>query len=408
MTKHNDILSSGFPKEDSHHAIGMPVYNNAAFEFASAEETAAAFKGHLNAHTYSRISNPTIEFFEQRVKTLSGAQFVTALASGMAAITNTFFCIARQGMNIVSSPKLFGNTYGFFMHTMQEFGVEIRFCDMLNVQEVEKNIDGNTCAVFTELMSNPTLEVVDLKALSELTKAKKVPFIVDTTLIPWTACKARDWGVDLEVVSSTKYISGGATSIGGLLIDHGTYDWAHSPKLKEMAKKFGPAAFNVKLRSDVFRNIGACMAPQTAFMQNVGLETLDLRYSRMSASCNELAHYLESLSGIESVIYPGLKSSRFHEISRTQFGECPGALVSFTMKDQETCYRFIDKLQVIRRATNLFDHKSLVIHPASTIYHSFTEEEKAVVGVGNNLIRLSVGLEDVDLLKEDILQASKL
>ena len=400
-----DILSSKFPKDDVHHAISMPVYNSAAFEFATAEETEAAFKGQISAHTYSRIANPTIEFYEKRVKELSGASYVTALASGMAAISNTFFCIAQQGMNIVTSSKLFGNTYGFFLHTMQEFGVEIRFCNMLDLQEVESCIDHNTCALFSEVMSNPSLEVIDMKALSTITKAKKVPFIVDTTLISWTSCNAREFGVDIEVVSSTKYISGGATSIGGLIVDHATYDWADSPKLNTLSQKFGKAAFNVKLRSDVFRNIGSCMSPQTAFMQNSGLETLELRYNKMSESCNALAHFLQTCPEIESVIYSGLEDSRFHALSLKQFGLHSGALLSFLLKDRETCFRFINNLKVIRRATNLFDNKSLIIHPASTIYHSFSEEEKAKVGIPENLIRLSVGLEDVDLLKEDILQA---
>ena len=400
-----DILSTPFPKEDSYHALNMPVYNNAAFEFSSAEETEAAFKGLLNAHTYSRISNPTIEFFEKRVKVLSGAQHVTALSSGMAAISNTFFCIAQQGMNIVTSSKLFGNTYGFFTHTMQEFGVEIRFCNMLNLQEVEQLVDENTCAIFTEVMSNPGLEVIDMKALSAIARSKRVPFIVDTTLIAWTACQARNWGVDIEVVSSTKYISGGATSIGGLIVDHGTYDWADSPKLKELAKKLGKAAFFSKLRSDVFRNIGACMSPQTAFMQNIGLETIQLRYDKVSESCCRLAHFLQTCPRIVSVIYPGLESNPFHEISKQQFGANPGALLSFLMKDKEACFQFINRLQVIRRSTNLFDNKSLIIHPASTIYHSFTPEEKEQVGVPDNMIRLSVGLEDIELLKEDILSA---
>lgn len=405
MKKENDFFSQGFPKEDAHHAIGMPVYNNAAFEFASAGDTAAAFRGELKAHTYSRISNPTIEYFEQRARLLSGARHVTALASGMAAITNVFFCIARQGMNIVSSPRLFGNTYGFFMHTMREFGVEIRFCNMLDPEEVERNVDENTCALFTELISNPSLEVPDVERLAALATSKKVPLIVDTTLIPWTVARVRDWGVDIEVLSSTKYISGGATSIGGLIADHGTYDWRNSPKLKEMGEKFGADAFHVKLYKDVFRNLGACMSPQTAFMQNVGLETLDVRYDKMARSCKELACFLESLPEVETVLYPGLESSPFYEVSRKQFGDYPGALLSFTLKDQEACFRFIDRLRVIRRATNLFDNRSLIIHPASTIYHSFSAEEKALVDAQDNLIRLSVGLEDVELLKEDIRQA---
>lgn len=400
-----DILNTQFPKEDVFHSLSMPVYNSAAFEFSSAEEMEAAFLGKIPFHTYTRISNPTIEYFESRVKTASGAMAVTALSSGMAAISNTFINIAFAGANIVTTTHLFGNTFSLLQFTLAAFGVEVRFCNILDPEELEKNIDENTCAVFAELITNPHLEVIDLNKTSAITKAKKIPLIIDTTLVPWCAFKAKDFGVDIEVVSSTKYISGGATSIGGLIIDHGIYNWIYSKKLKESAQKFGEKAFHAKLRSEIFRNLGSCMSPQVASLQTLGLETLEVRYQRMVSSCLKLARFLQNLPEIKQVNYPGLENSPFYTISKKQFGDAPGAMLTFSLTDRKACYAFMNQLKVIRRATNLFDNKSLIIHPLSTIYGTLSPEMQQKVEVPDDMMRLSVGLEDVEDLQNDILQA---
>ncbi|MDR1681953.1 MAG: aminotransferase class V-fold PLP-dependent enzyme, partial [Candidatus Symbiothrix sp.] len=265
------ILNQRFQRNDSHGSISMPIYSGAAFEFDSAEEMEDAFLGKSGKHTYSRISNPTVEAFEDRIRQISGAKHALAVSSGMAAIHNVFMTIAWAGSNIVTTSHLFGNTFSLFLFTLKAFGVEVRFCNLLDINEVEKNIDENTCAVFTEIVTNPHMEIADLKALSALAHTKNVPLIADSTVIAWNSFDAQKLGVDLEVVSSTKYISGGATSIGGLIMDHQTFDWSRSPRLGDLAKQVGKRAFTIKLRAEISRNLGAYMSPHTAYLQNLGL-----------------------------------------------------------------------------------------------------------------------------------------
>ncbi|MDR2691634.1 MAG: aminotransferase class I/II-fold pyridoxal phosphate-dependent enzyme [Dysgonamonadaceae bacterium] len=399
------ILAKSFPQKDIHGAISMPVYITAAFEFETAEEMEDAFLGKNGKHTYTRISNPTVEAFEARVQTASGAKHVMAVASGMAAISGVFMTVASAGSNIVTSPHLFGNTFSLFLFTLKEFGVEVRLCNLLDVREVEKQIDENTCAVFTEIITNPHMEIADLAALAEVSHKKGVPLIVDSTIVPWTSFKAPDFGVNLEVISSTKYISGGATSIGGLILDYQTFDWRQSKRLKSLAEKVGKRAFQVKFRAETGRNMGAVMAPQTAFLQNLGLETMELRFRQAAKTCLELALFLKKIPEIKQVNYNGLSSDPFHETSKKQFGDYPGAMLTFRLENRAACFAFINRLKIIRRATNLFDNKSLIIHPESTIYGTLSPEYKKIVEVPDNMLRLSVGLEDIEDLKADILQA---
>jgi len=399
------ILNTPYGKKDAYGALNMPVYQNAAFEFETAEEMEAAFMGFSANHTYSRITNPTVQYFEDRIKNITGALSVTALNSGMAAITNTIITLAQSGSNIVTSRHLFGNTYSFFTSTLAFFGVETRFCDLTNPEEVEKSIDENTCCVFLEIITNPQMEVADLKAISIITSQKAVPLVADTTIVPFCAFKAKDFGVNIEIVSSTKYISGGATGLGGLIIDYGNSDWKTSKKLAETAKSFGAAAFTVKLRKEIHRNMGAYMTPQVAYMQTIGLETLTLRYEKSSTTCLSLVQKIESLQEIKSVNYNGLKSNRFYQISNEQFGQHPGSMFTFDLESREACFRFLNKLKLIRRATNLFDNKTLAIHPASTIFGTFTSEIRNEMNVSDNTIRISVGLEKMEDLYADFVQA---
>jgi O-acetylhomoserine (thiol)-lyase len=402
-----ELIRKAFPKKDAHGAITMPVYSTAAFEFDTAEAMEDAFLGKNGEHTYSRISNPTVEAFESRVQTISGARHVMAVASGMAAISNVFMTLAYSGSNIVTSAHLFGNTFSLFLFTLKEFGVEARFCNLLNPEEVDKRIDENTCAVFTEIITNPHIEVADLAALSAVVHKKAVPLIADSTIVPWCSFKALDFGIDIEVVSSTKYISGGATGIGGLILDYQTFDWTQSKKLYRLARGMREKAFQVKLRGEISRNMGAAMSPQTAYLQNLGLETLELRFRHASGNCLELAHFLKTLPEVKQVNYNALPENPFYGISKKQFGDYPGAMLTFSLKDKAACFAFINRLKIIRRATNLFDNKSLIIHPESTIYGTLSPEYKKIVEVPDDMVRLSVGLENTDDLKFDILQALK-
>lgn len=399
------LLHTPFQKQDAYGSLSMPVYNTAAYEFKTAEEMEKAFCGITDEPVYSRITNPTVQYFEDRVQAITGALSVTALNSGMAAICNALMTVAHSGGNIVTSSHLFGNTYSLINSTLKGFGVEPRFCDLTNLEEVRRTVDANTCAVFLEVITNPQLEIADLKGLSEICNEQGIPLIADTTIVPFSSFKATDFGVHIEIVSSTKYISGGATSVGGLIVDYGTCDWSRSKALAFWHGQFGKKAFTLRLRKEIHRNLGAYMTPQVAYMQTLGLETMQLRFDRQAKTCLELAERLKSLPGIVSVNYTGLKGNPYYALSRTQFGEYPGAMMTFDLPSREACFSFINHLKLIRRATNLFDNKTLAIHPASTIFGGFTEKQRKSMDVSQLCIRLSIGLETTDDLYKDIKQA---
>ena len=388
MKKQTLAIHQAYKRRDAYDALSMPVYNAVAFEFDNAEVMADAFCGRIDAPDYSRVENPTVTNLEQRVKALTGAENVIALNSGMAAISNTLFSVVEQGKNVITSRHLFGNTYSLLTSTLSRLGVEARLCDLTDVEAVERLIDDNTCCLFLEVMTNPQLEVVDVRALTALAHQHGIPVIADTTLIPFTQFSAKDLGIDVEVVSSTKYISGGATSLGGLVIDYGTFP-----------------SIGKRLLNEMLFNLGAYMTPQVAYMQTLGLETLDVRYRAQAGNALELAQRLRTLKPIHRVNYVGLEDNPYHQLAVSQYGETAGAMVTIDLESQEACFRMLDKLKLIHRATNLFDNRTLAIHPASTIFGLFTAEERAAMDVQDTTIRLSIGLESVDDLFDDIKQA---
>lgn len=403
------VLSTDKSIKDVHGAMNTPVYRTAAYEFPTSQAIADAFqnKEKVPSHMYSRVSNPTVESLEKKIKAISKSENVMMFSSGMAAISSTFMTLAYSGCNIVTSPYLFGNTFSFFQFTLAEFGVEIRFVDTNDLNAIESAIDENTCAFFCELITNPHLEIADLANISPILKKHHIPMVIDTTLIPWCGFNAKAFGVDIEVVSTTKYISGGATSLGGAIVDYGTFDWSKHPRLKKVTPQTPLSAFMFKIKREIARNLGASMDSDTAYLQSLGLETLTLRYEKMCNTTYQLAQFLETLSTVDKVSYTKLDSSPFKKLSDAMFTGNPGAMLTFNLKDQAACFAFMDKLQLIKRATNLFDNRSLIIHPASTIYGAFTQEMRDVMGIEDTLIRFSVGLEDLADLQADIMQALK-
>jgi len=399
------ILHTKFSKEDPHGSMHMPVYDNVAFEFKTAEELELAFAGRKPAHMYSRISNPTVEHFEQRIKAITDAVGVIALSSGMAAISNTILTIARAKDNIVTSKHLFGNTYSLFENTLGDWGLETRYADLTKPEKVSQLIDEKTKAIFFETITNPQLEVVDIKALSEIARRKNIPLIADTTMTPPYIFNAKKFGVDIEVISSTKWISGGATSVGGIIIDHGLYDWKKNEKLHNDAIKFGPFAFVSRLRREVYRNIGACMSAHNAYLQALGLETLPFRLDISCANTLKIAEFLKKAARVKSVNYPGLKGSSYYKTAFKQFNGKPGAVLTFDLASKKECFHFLNNLKLIRRATNLHDNRSLILHPGSTIFCEYDDALKDEMGVRDTLIRLAVGIEDYRDLIADIKQA---
>ena len=388
MKKQTQAIHLPYKRRDAYDALSMPVYNAVAYEFDNAQLMADAFCGRIDAPDYSRVENPTVTNLELRIKALTGAERVIAFNSGMAAISNTMFAIVEQGKNVITSRHLFGNSYSLLTSTLKRLGVEAKLCDLTDIASVEKQIDNNTCCLFLEVMTNPQLEVADVKALSDIAHKHGIPVVADTTIIPFTQFFGKELGIDVEVVSSTKYISGGATSLGGLIIDYGTF-----PTIGD------------RLMNEMLFNLGAYMTPQVAYMQTLGLETLDARYRVQAGNALELAKRLRTLKPICKVNYVGLDDNPYHQLSVRQYGETAGAMVTIDLEDQAACFRLLDNLKLIHRATNLFDNRTLAIHPASTIFGLFTPEERAAMDVFDTTIRLSIGLESVDDLFDDIKQA---
>jgi len=390
MKNQTKAIDTPFCKHDAYGSLSMPVYHTAAYEFDTAADMADAFTGRVVAPDYSRVMNPTVMYLEDKVKALTGASHVVAFSSGMAAISNTLLALAATGKNIVTSRHMFGNTFSLITQSLKRFGVEARPCDLLDLDEVKRQIDDNTCCLFLEIITNPQMEVADLRELAAIAHAHHVPLVADTTVIPFTQFSAKALGVDIEVVSSTKYLSGGATTLGGLVIDYGT------------APDFGHT-----MKNEMLFNFGAYMTPHVAYMQSLGLETLDARYRVQSQNTLRLAEMLRSLPEVKRVNYVGLPDNPYHTLAEKQFGKTAGAMMTIDLESWEACFSMIDHLRLVRRATNLFDNKTLAIHPASTIFGLFSDEERAAMDVLDTTVRLSVGLEDVNDVFEDIKQALK-
>ena len=388
MKKQTIAIHTPYVRPDAYGALAVPIYNNVAFEFDDAAEMADAFCNRIKAPDYARVENPTVTNLEQRVKALTGAAHVTAFNSGMAAISNTLLAVAEQQKNIVSSHHLFGNTLALISTTLKRYGVEPRLIDLTDLEAVKESINEQTCAVFLEVVTNPQLEVADLKAIAEIAHQKGVPVIADSTIIPFTETNLKSLGVDVEVVSSTKYVSGGGTSLGGLVIDYGTF-----PEI------------NKRVKYELLFNLGAYMTPQAAYMQTLGLETLDVRYHRQAENALKIAKELKYVDGIKLVNYIGLANNPYHALAQLQFGETAGAMLTIDLESKDACFRFLNRLKLIHRATNLFDNRTLAIHPASTIFGNFNEQQLEEMDVRQTTIRLSIGLEDIEDILADIGQA---
>lgn len=388
MKKQTIAIHTPYVRPDAYGSLAVPIYNNVSFEFQDAQEMSDVFCNRKKAPDYGRIANPTVTQFEQRVKALTAAEHVTAFNSGMAAISTALLAVVAQGKNLVTSRHLFGNTLAFISGTLLRLGIKPRLRDLTNLEAVEAAIDEQTACVFLEIVTNPQLEVADLKAIAEIAHRKGVPVIADSTVIPFTETNLKALGVDVEVVSSTKYISGGGTSLGGLIIDYGTF-----PDI------------NKRVKYDLLINLGVYMSPQAAYMQTLGLETLDVRYQQQAANALWLAEALKQEAGITSVNYIGLPDNPYYQLAQQQFGPTAGAMLTIELASRQACFEFLNRLKIVHRATNLFDSRTLAIHPASTIFGLFPERQLEQMDVRQTTIRLSVGLEAPEDILADIRQA---
>ncbi|WP_430813565.1 PLP-dependent transferase [Carboxylicivirga sp. RSCT41] len=398
-------LHTSFPKDDAYNALHMPVYDGVAYEFDNAEEIAETFAGKRFAHAYSRTSNPTVEYFEKKMLAVTEARAAIALASGMAAISNVLLSLVEQGGNIVASHHLFGHSYALLKQTLPSLGLEVRFVDMTDHSAVKAATDEKTRVYFFETITNPQLEIVDLSKLSVLAKDKGVAVVCDSTITPPYVFQSKRFGVDIEVMSTTKFISGGAAAFGGVVLDNGTFDYLKLPALKEWAVKYETNALVARIRKEVFRHLGGSMTAHTAHFMNLGLDIMPLRIERCVENCKKLALFFETHKQVVSYNYPGAAGSKGYKLAQMQFNGMPGAVMTFDLESKEACYRFFDRLKVIRKATNLNDNKTLIIHPESTIYAEFSDEEKKAMGVRPTMMRLSVGIEECEDLIKDFEEA---
>ena len=394
MKQNTKAIHFSYQKPDAYGALTMPVYHTAAYEFADADIMADAFCGRVELPDYSRITNPTVIYLEKKVQALTGASSVWAFTSGMAAITGTLMCLAASGKTIITSNHLFGNTWLLISKTLGRFGVRSKFIDLTDLQAVRAAIDSDACCIYAEIISNPHQEVVDLKAISEIAHSAGIPLVADTTMIPFTKFSSRELGVDVEVVSTTKYLSGGATTVGGMVMAYGGQG-----SILESHTRFEEEMKDIQL------NLGGYMSPHAAYMQTLGLENLDARYAVESSNTQRIAELLRTLPAVKKVNYLGLPDNPFHELAKKQFGGTFGAMLTIDLADQQSCFRFLNNLKLVKRATNLFDNRSLAIHPYSTIFGTFTAEQKRALDIFDTTIRLSIGLEDVEDIFEDFKQA---
>lgn len=417
-------LHHGYKSEATTKAAAVPIYQTTSYTFDDTQHGADLFDLKVAGNIYTRIMNPTTAVLEQRLAEMEGGIGALALASGMAAITYAIQCITRAGDNIVSTSQLYGGTYNLFAHTLPTQGVEVRMASFDDYEGLEKLIDDKTRALFCESIGNPAGNVVDLQRLSEIAHRHGVPLIVDNTVATPFLCRAFDHGADIVVHSLTKYIGGHGTTVGGIIIDSGRFDWVANktrfPMLNEPDPSYhgvvytaalGPAAYIGRCRVVPLRNTGAALSPHSAFLILQGLETLGLRMERHCQNALGVAQYLRDHPKVAWVNYAALPESPYHALCNKICKGHASGILSFGIKAsggtsaKEAGAKFIDALQMILRLVNIGDAKSLACHPASTTHRQLNPQELARAGVSEDLVRISVGIEHIDDIIADISQA---
>jgi O-acetylhomoserine (thiol)-lyase len=409
-------VHGGYSPDPTTRAVAVPIYQTVAYAFDSAQHAADLFDLKLPGNIYTRIMNPTTDVLEQRVAALEGGIAALALASGQAAITYAIQTIAEAGDNIVSSSALYGGTYNLFAHTLPQFGIETRFADYRDPQAFAGLIDARTKAVFVESVGNPLGNVTDIEALAAVAHAHGVPLIVDNTVPSPYLLRPIDFGADIVVHSLTKYLGGHGNSIGGAIVDSGRFPWAaHAARFPRLntpdvsyhgvvyTEALGPAAYIGRARVVPLRNTGAALSPFNAFLILQGIETLALRMDRINQNALAVANYLEGHPKVAWVNYAGLPGHPEHALARKYLPKGASGLLTFGLPGgREAGARFLDALRLFTRLVNIGDAKSLATHPASTTHRQLSPEELALAGVGEDTVRLCVGIEHIDDLLADL------
>ncbi len=414
-------IHAGYKPDPTTKSVAVPIYQTVSYAFDSAQHGADLFDLKVAGNIYTRIMNPTNDVLEQRVAALEGGIAALALASGSAAITYTVMNLARAGDNIISTKKLYGGTYNLFAHTLPQFGIQTRFVDHDDLNALRAAIDGKTKMVFCETIGNPGGHVPDLAGMAAIAHAAGVPLVVDSTVATPALCRPIEHGADVVIHSLTKYMGGHGTSLGGIIVDSGKFPWAeHADRFPQfsqpdpsyhgtvMTEAFGPAAFIARARVVPLRNMGAQMAPMNAFLIMQGIETLSLRMQRHCQNTQQVAQFLQRHPQVSWVSYAGLPEHPDHAQAKKYLGGHASGILSFGVKGGfDAGVKFLDALQLVTRLVNIGDAKSLATHPASTTHRQLNPQELAAAGVAPDMVRLSIGIENVADILADIEQALK-
>jgi O-acetylhomoserine (thiol)-lyase len=399
-------------------ARAVPIYQTTSYLFDNADHAARLFALQEFGNIYSRIMNPTVDVLEKRIAALEGGAAGLALASGQAAETLAILNLAKNGDEIVSTTSLYGGTYNLFHHTLPRLGINVRFVDAADPDGLRRAITPETKAVYTETIGNPKLDVFDIEKFAQIAHQHGLPLIVDNTTPSPVLCRPIEWGADIVVHSLTKFIGGHGTSIGGMIVDAGKFDWKASGRFAEFTapdpsyhgisytEAFGPLAFIIKARVQGLRDTGACLAPFNAFLILQGAETLHLRMQRHSENGLATARFLKGHAQVAWVNYPGLEDSPYRPLARKYLPDGAGAIITFGIKGGLTAGKtFINSVKLFSLLANIGDAKSLVIHPASTTHQQLSPAEQVATGTTPELVRLSVGIEDIRDILADLEQA---
>ena len=402
-------------------ARAVPIYQTSSYVFRNCDHAAARFGLSDAGNIYGRLTNPTEDVFEKRIASLEGGVAALAVASGAAAVTYTILNLAQNGDNIVSAKNIYGGSFNLFEHTLPQYGIETNFVDIFNEEEVESAINEKTKALYIETLGNPNSDVVDVESVAKIAHKHKIPLVVDNTFATPYLVRPIEYGADIVVHSATKFIGGHGTSIGGVIVDGGKFDWEASDKFDSLTKPnpsyhgisftqaCGPAAFVTKVRAILLRDTGATLSPFNAFLFLQGLETLSLRVERHTYNALKVVEYLNNHPQVESVSHPSVSTDpKQQELYKKYFPNGGGSIFTFDIKgDAQKARDFIDNLELFSLLANVADVKSLVIHPATTTHSQCTEEELLDQGIRPNTIRLSIGCENIDDIIQDLDEAFK-
>lgn len=404
MNFNTELLHSRFDGDQATGATVMPIYQVSAFAHESPEKLEKVFDNKAPGFAYTRIGNPTVASFENRMSGLEKGIGAVSCASGMAAVTMSLLNVLSSGDEIIAASGLFGGTIDLF-EDLSAFGIKTHFVDHISVEEIKPLLNENVKAVFAELIGNPALDIVDVDEVSAFLHSNGIPLFIDSTTATPYLIRPIEHGADIVIHSTSKYVNGSGNSISGVIIDSGNFDWdiGRYPVL-EKYKKYDKFAYLSRLRNGIWRNIGACLSPMNAFMNSVGLETLGLRMERLCDNALKLSKFFDAVAGID-VNYPALPKSPYYELSQRLLGGKGGAIVTLRVGSKEKAFQLMNNLKLPLIATNIGDVRTLVIHPASTIYLHSSPEQREKAGVYDDTIRISVGIEDIDDLIDDFAQA---